>query len=173
MPLYSLVLCCAFCTKHLIVSSHCASALICYPSVILLSNWLRSTWLSPLTFYLSLFYPVLQLSVFVPSTTLCLSVPFLHFSALFPYLDRLLCTFITLFVCTHCIGHTLPEEYITLPHLFQSDSSLSGQIYQNLWNLVDFFFVYTVPLWRHSGRTHLPNLHLEYPESHWTNNQLD
>ena len=51
-------------------------------------------------------------------------------------------------------------EYVTLPHLFQSDSG-------------GFFFVYTVPLLRHSSRTHLSNLHLEYLESHWTNNKLD
>ena len=39
-------------------------------------------------------------------------------------------------------------EYITLPHLFRSDSGLSGWIYRNLRNPVDYFFVCTVPLWK-------------------------
>jgi hypothetical protein len=65
------------------------------------------------------------------------------------------------------------QEYITLSHLFQSNSSYSDQNYWNPWNPVDFFFVCSFPLWKHSGRTHLSNLHVEYLESHQTNNQLD
>ena len=42
---------------------------------------------------------------------------------------------------TCCSLFPLIYEYITLPHLFWLDSGLSGQIFQNLWNPVDFFLV--------------------------------
>jgi hypothetical protein len=37
-------------------------------------------------------------------------------------------------------------EYVTLPHLFRSESGLSGRIYWTLRNPVDYFFVCTIPL---------------------------
>ena len=43
-------------------------------------------------------------------------------------------------------GELTHIEYVTLPHLFRSDSGLSGRNYRNLRNPVDYFFVCTVPL---------------------------